>query len=303
MPLLDALVLTALTEEFRAVLQVFRRSLGPLTEERHEGAIVTLARVPLPDGSSYVIGLASDGRMAGEAMSGFATAMFNKYKPRTAILCGIAAAADPKALRLADVAVADQVFSYSNVEMPGFFIRRVGSQVSPDLRRAANSIAGDLAKYKEWQDDCIDTVKSVVDELNQLRGADVQVTPPAPLPRPKLAFEVGAGGPFLVRDAGFVDLLRGRSVNEEGQAVRVEAKIDSKLAWIEMEAGGFMDACHNAHVDGIVMKGISDGADANKTELEEVSRGFWRTFATTNSAAAALATLRQLPVSPLAVND
>jgi hypothetical protein len=105
---------------------------------------------------------------------------------------------------------------------------------------------------------------------------------------PALRVEPAAAGPFLLRSAKFRALL---------------ADVDDKVTWAEMEAFGFMQAAHEHDVKAIMIKGISDLGDEQKSQLEKDTRGFFRLYAAANASRAALAALERGPLEALRVND
>jgi nucleoside phosphorylase len=298
MPLIDCVVLCALDEELTTLNSVLRSRARASREKKCAGRTMHLFRLPCLGGESavageYTVAIGSDFKMGGEAMAQFAIEIFRELKPQAAVLTGIAASAIPKDLFPGDVAVSSQVFSYANVAVDAdnkLSFRKSGYQVSAPLRRAAFEFKGDRSEYAGWRARCAAEIATLVEETNVVRRSTNYVTIPKFEP-PQLVVELGAAGPFLVRSADFRDELRG-----------AKGAVDPRVAWVEMEAHGFMEAAHERDVRAIVVKGISDSGDGMKTALEAATNGFWRLYSSANAAHAIVDILRRRPLVPLETN-
>jgi nucleoside phosphorylase len=290
MPFVDVVILTALGEELRTFRDVIAMRAHACGTSQRDGIVADLYLLPSDDGE-LTICVASDFSMGGEKMAAFAARVFSNWKPSAAVLTGIAGLVDVKNYGLGDVAVADQVFSYANVAVTDgeLLFRKSGYQVSAALRRAAGRLLADTAAYAAWQDAARTNIAPLVDSANVTRPKKQQIVAPLLEDPPVLFVETGAGGPFLVRDKEFRDDVVGK-------------QIDAKVAWLEMEAHGFMHAAHQEDVRAIVAKGISDLSDSHKSKLETKSKGFWRLYASANAASAVLEMLRRSALARLSTN-
>jgi nucleoside phosphorylase len=114
MPLVDIAVVTALAEELQTVREVFSQQAIACGTDRRGNIDADLYRLPIGS-QEYAICLASGFGMGGAKMAAFATDVFARWRPVAAILTGIAGVVKTQWLQLGDVAVAEQVFAYSNV--------------------------------------------------------------------------------------------------------------------------------------------------------------------------------------------
>jgi nucleoside phosphorylase len=287
-PLVDVLLLTALAEEQQVVEQVlqlrasYRGSAGEPPER------VNVYAYPRDAAHPFYVATASIYQMGGVAMAAKAPGLFKAVRPESAVLLGISATVVPNLMGLGDVPVASQVIEYDDIAAtPGKLIfRPEGYQVSPRLRDAAGALQVDSHRYSSWQDDCLSAIGDVVARLNPVRST--QIKAPSNARRPHLFVGIGAGGPFLIRDAAFR---------------REVESLHPKLTWVEMESHGFMRAAHENHIEAIVIKGISDAGDADKATVEKDTGGFYRVFACSNATLAVLHLLDQAPWTPRAFDD
>jgi nucleoside phosphorylase len=293
-PLIDVAVLAALAEEYAEVLRVLHAEATYCGTCRYGDRESELFRLPFAarDGrtGSYTIAASSDFQMNGDRMAQFATDFFRDARPHAAILLGIAASVKVNNAPLGDAMVADHIFSYANVAAVGDkqSFRKAGYPVSAALRRAAEGITTRSDDYLAWRRRCASEILADVAELNKNRRADQHAVVPAALEPPMLNTATLASATFLLRSAEFRDAL-------------VEL-VDEKIEWAEMEAFGFMEAAHVHDVKAIVIKGISDLGDENKTTIERETHGFFRLYAIGNATRAAVATLALGPLEPLEVN-
>lgn len=224
-------------------------------------------------------------------------------QPQFAVLVGIAGAVKIKGMELGYVPFADQVVAYGDiaVENGQLTFRNAGYQVDAKLRRAAGEIRSDAAVYAGWQSECTRAIAAIVPVLNELRPTPIKLKDAKEIQKPHLVVGVTGSGPFLLRDAD----LRGKLVNlpdcnnkTEIKGIDVSGPIHPKLISTEMEAHGFMEACHQAEIPASVLKGISDLGDEGKAKLEEESGGFYRAYACSNAVVSVLHMLHQKPRSP-----
>lgn len=294
MPLVDLVILAALSEELAAVLDMFNRFAIPHGKTQRNHREDHLFEVKTDSGRErYSVVISSDHAMGGVKMASFATDVLSQWHPHAAVLSGIAASARPDKIGLGSVVVADQVFSYDDIavsqndDVPfSFAFRKCGYPVHEGLRRAAGAL---ITHQEEWANECV----SIAQEAASLATKPNAVIPPRNLKSPRLLVGTEAAGPFLVRSEVFRNALHHKHAEV---ASLITSTIDEKVAWLEMEANGFMDACHKKSVPAIVIKGISDLGDSGKSATETSGNGFWRRFAATNAALAIIRILGQHPL-------
>jgi nucleoside phosphorylase len=292
-PNIDVLMLTALTEEqqvVHAVLQRYSRRLGEYGNPPNQ---VTLYDFQANNATNYLIACACMHDMGVEAMSAFATALLTSgLRPSVAALVGIAAAAHDD-IDLGDVPIASQVYSAGDIQVRDgrLTFRPQGFQVDHRLKMAAGAIREDTDRHKRWRLECRAVIEHVVQALNESGLRPHAMSVPSDLRLPRLVVEVGAGGPFLLKDANFARALR------EGSAT--VDYVHPKLSWVDMEAHGFMKAAHAINVSAIVMKGISDRGDAEKGVFEHKTKGFYRAYACSNAVVSVVHLLQRCPLRPV----
>jgi hypothetical protein len=104
---------------------------------------------------------------------------------------------------------------------------------------------------------------------------------------PELHLEVTASGEYVVKSVEFGKKLR--------------SEIDKRISAVEMEARGLHQAIYlDLHrTNGLMIRGVSDYADENKSALEKQSKDAYRRFATENAARLLRRLWRRVPVPPL----
>ena len=129
--------------------------------------------------------------------------------------------------------------------------------------------------YKAWQNECYEASKELglFDKLNGRQ--------------PHLHIENIASGEFVVKSVKF------------GQ--QLKDQIDWSVKAVEMEARGLFIAMRQSghRNDALMIRGISDYADENKSQLEKESKDMWRKFASQNAARFLKAMLYDKPFQPL----
>lgn len=272
----DLLILTALTEEYSVVLSVMARCATALPDFRG----LAMFEYRTDTANLYRIGVASAHDSGAVSMGTYASKLLGSVTPACMVLLGFAASAKPDDLGLADLPVASEVFSYDDIAIEDgkLTFRPHGFQVDTEMRRAASELRSRFEPYRRWQDKCRTLITEIVPEINEMRRASV--TLPLEIEAPHMTVDRGAGGPFLVRDAKFMEAL--------SKGSPTISAVHPKLAWVEMEAHGFMKAAAEHTVPAIVMKGISDNGDAKKAQLEKETGGFFRVYACQNATIALL---------------
>lgn len=292
--LVNLMILCALTEEYQVVSTI----MGSLANLREEKDGLRVYSYLTSSGIEMSIGVASANLQGASTMSAVAARQFERYKPSCAALIGIAAAVDTDELSLGDVPFANQVVGTDDMSIADGVLtfRTEGFQCDSRVRTAFGALRSDVNRYEAWQIDCLINLPILISELNILRR--IQITQPTGLAAPHILGGTVAGTPFLIRDSNFRDDLR-KSKPEAAnyRKIQVSQPLHPKLLSTEMESHGFMRAASEAQVPAVVLKGISDDGDENKSELEKETGGFYRAFACSNALRALLFSLETNPFS------
>jgi hypothetical protein len=244
-----------------------------------------------PDQKSYIIATASAHAQGTNPMAVATGSWLESIDPGSAVLVGIAAAVKTKGIELGYVPFVEQVVGYGDIaiEAGKLTFRSSGFQVDAKMRVSAGQLRSAPEPYTAWQKECRSVINTIIPMINSMRAAKVVSPVPADVPDPHLIVGVMGSGPFLPSEIAETTISAGISVG---------GPIHPKLVSAEMEAHGFMEACHQKEVPACVLKGISDLGDAAKAALEEQSGGFFRAYACSNAVLALLHMLRQSPRPP-----
>jgi nucleoside phosphorylase len=281
MALVDYLVLTPLDEEWRTV----RGVLCPVPDNVRNkpiDAITYYLWKEVIDYSrdsqgEYLIVAASMGRWTtGQAFAGvFSTQSLNHWKPARIVLVGIAGSLEPDRIMLGDVVVSAKIFGYEVGDAEGDVIRfrTTFNQIGAlDLDRI-RAFRDDPIEYPAWQKECAEAAPANgLEDLSRY---------------PELHLEVTASGEYVVKSIEFGKKLR--------------REIDKDICAVEMEARGLHQALYlnSNRADGLMIRGVSDYADENKSSLEKQSKDAYRKFATANAARLLRRLWRRTHVPPL----
>lgn len=295
----DVMIATALTEEHQVVLAVLDKLATRVG--KHNRSIFWRYRTPHGD---YTIAAVSAHALGSISMGGATGPWLQDLRPQFAVLVGIAAAVKTKGLQLGYVPFANQIVGYGDMAIQGGKIefRSAGFPVDPKLYEVAGEIRSDPTLYIDWQVQCRSAINAIIPKINLLRATKIVEQTGGAVCDPHLVVGVTASGPFLLRDADFRDKLADfpKDIPETTiNQLQVAGPVHPKLISAEMEAHGFMEACHHSGVAASVLKGISDLGDADKAKLETESGGFYRAYACSNAVVALLHMLRQKPRPPL----
>jgi nucleoside phosphorylase len=286
MPLIDHLVLVPLGEEWRVVGPLLYGDIEPYEEPEKavsyyswpHSVTVQRGRFDPPVAGDYLTVAASMGTLGQTNASAVATEAVSKWDPARVILLGIAGSIDPKWLHLGDVVAPDLIFGYEletvDGNPPQHRFRPIGYQAGAVLVDQVRALWNDSKSYEAWQKSCADAAPSII-------RAEAQARPP------KLRVVPMASGNQVVRSV------------EQGRLLR--AAISPLISAVEMEAAGVFHAAWRGagRPDVLMIRGISDLADENKTELEASTHDAWREYAAANAArlARALWGRRTLPMA------
>jgi nucleoside phosphorylase len=213
------------------------------------------------------------GDMGIDEARGHAEHMLDRWQPAVAVMIGVAASLDTK-VKLGDVVVATQIDAFdANLKAVS-----VGGRVEYQHRgrvfrgdRALLQEIKDLrfaheAAYKAFEDECADDCDALLpaDLRRALQARDVLGRPPS-VQRVHLA-----SGSIVGASSEFKDWLRQR---------------DQALKALEMESAALVAAaeCRQPHIRTLVVRGISDFADDQKSELDGIGGGMLRRHAMRNA--------------------
>jgi len=289
-PRVDVLIASALTEEHQVVQAVLRT----VAQYIGKNGPATLWRYSTPDQRFYTIAAVSAHAQGAIPMSVATGPWLDSIDPGSAVLIGIAAAVKTKGIELGYVPFADQVFGYGDIaiEAGELTFRNSGFQVDAKMRLSAGELRSAFEPYSAWQKECRSVINTIVPIMNSMRTIKIVPLAPADVSDPHLITGVMGSGPFLLRDADFrgklAELPREIPETTISEGINVSGPIHPKLISAEMEAHGFMEACHQKEVPACVLKGISDLGDTGKATLEEQSGGFFRAYACSNAVLALL---------------
>lgn len=264
MPLVDYLLLTPLDEEWRTV----RNVLSPKKINPFQTNPITYylwkqpVRRPPQAVGEYLIAAASMSRKtSGEALaSGVTTHGLNWWHPSRVVLLGIAGSIEPEQLRLGDVVVSNDIYGYevADAEVGGFKFRQTNNQIGALDFDRVRAFRDDPKAYVKWQSECLNAAAALgLKKIVRL---------------PELHIEAIASGNYVVKSVEF--------------GKQLQAQLSPKIKAVEMEARGLFQALYleAKRTDGLMIRGISDYADENKTKLEVKSKDAWRAFAAANAA-------------------
>ena len=194
------------------------------------------------------------------------------WNPGAVVLVGIAGGIHGDA-RLGDVVVASQLDLYladtkSVDESVGFPLQHAGRVFQANhaqLQRVRNVEFTHRKEFETWMNDCRARLEQLADNLSELPEDGSR-----PRETPALLDGHIASGPTVAASAEFVKWIRAR---------------DRKCLAVEMEGGGAALASNNREVPipVLVVRGISDHADASKAATDTVGDGVLRTYAMANA--------------------
>ena len=281
MPFIDYLLLTPLDEEWRTI----RNVLCPVYEDVKEVPVDAITyyawkqpvnRFPDAVGDYLIAAAPMSNKTPAQATAGIVTTQsVGHWKPNRVTMLGIAGSLEPDRLKLGDVVVPEEIFGYEVGDAVGrnFTFRPTFDQTGALDFDRVRAFFRDPVQYPKWQEECLAAAKEM--GLKKLKRP------------PQLHLEPVASGDFVVKSVTF-----GRKLRKE---------IHSKIAAVEMEARGMYQALYREaqRRDALMIRGISDYADRNKSKLEKQSKDGWRAFSVANAARLLLALWRRGPVAPI----
>lgn len=260
MSLVDLLLITPLDEEWRQSRSVLKSR--PI--EVGEGPVtyyLWTINSKTPPGAVHLVTAASMGKMGIANAAGFSKTALETWDPYSIVLLGIAGSLKPAEILLGDVMISEEVFGYEVGEALSdgtFQFRPTGHQTGALLLDRARALRNNPVAYSRWQSAC-------------MKAAEKEKGLVLPRP-PEIHFGVTASGNFVVKSAAFREELR--------------RQLHPKIGAVEMEAKGVFTSVHQleAKAQPLVVRGISDYADEEKSRLEAESKDAWRRLACGNAA-------------------
>lgn len=271
-PPIEVAVLIALEEEFR----VFDTLVGNLRPEATPQATGYDYRFEVPRGDRGNVTCVA--RMVGAMGPGAAQLeadrIIERHRPAVVVMLGIAAAMHGD-LRLGDVLVAEQVDAYDATQKAvpdgdnGWTIEKRGEVFRADfalVQEVANFSIANKAAYKQWQDEGVQDVNRVV----PAKSRRALVAARNLREQPQLHRGHLASGATVGAAKAFKSWLRQR---------------DTSIKALEMEAAGLARSAslRQDPVRIMVIRGVSDAGDEEKSALDAVGEGVFRGLAMRNA--------------------
>lgn len=197
--------------------------------------------------------------------------LIRRYRPGLIVNVGIAGGLSND-VRLGDVVVADEISEYlANAKAiekgKGFELKRGGANYRADhplITLTKNLRFAHRARFKAWRENCRGRRQSLIgaDKAEELQS-DGQLSAESQC-------RVGplASGSVVAGSPSFVDWIKGGN---------------RKFLAVEMEAAGMVAAAFEAGVRTLVLRGISDLADGDKSKLDKIGDGALRKLAMGNA--------------------
>lgn len=288
MPTIDLAVITGLPEEFKVVRDFF----PPMEEISEASGIWYRTRVRADTGVNYeVVGGFQDqmGPLGAQALT---VRLIDRWDPAYIVLVGIAGSFSTD-VRLGDVVVSQQVFHYDpgKATETGIRYRPQGYPSSVSLTRQIEALRLDVTRFGAWQQEAA---------RHAIELAGESVTPAPPGERVPAPTALGAHKPQL----HFGTIASGSLVITDPQKRQELLQLHGKILATEMEGAGVMHAAffhREQPTAAIVVKGISDHADAAKTNLD--TEGSWRRLASANPVRLLLALMRRGKIRSLRADE
>jgi len=292
-PTIDFAIISGLTEELSVLNTLFREFRIPAFREMSSNADVWYrTRITANKGRSYEVVASFQDDMGPLQAQALTQQVIEQWNPAYIILIGIAGTFSSDAT-YGDILVSQQVFYYDpgKATKGSIRYRPEGYPCSIVLIRQLNALALDVATMKRIRA----AAKASAAEKALL------VKPPA---NPKAAKKFDAKGakkalrghsPNVV----FGTLASGSLVIDDRRKQKTLLELHGKILGTEMEGAGMMFATFREEIPpaAIVIKGVSDAADGNKSKAD--AKRYWRDLGKENSARLALEMIRRGRIKPL----
>jgi nucleoside phosphorylase len=276
MSLVDFLIVTPLDQEWVAARKVMRKRMykkriGPTryylwTHRPHQSH---------QDDAYLVVGAAMP-KMGQTNASAFVTAAIKDWKPRYIIMIGIAGGLAPKTVALGDVVVPETIRGYVFGDVTGrkvvFTFRPTQDRTGAALFNGVRDLRNDSVTSQAWKSECHARASKMKLRLGR---------------QPELHLADIASGNKVVKSAKFARELR--------------RLFGNKTLAVEMEGQGLLEAIYQSAepMTALMVRGISDHANAAKSRLEKTSKEGWRKFAAANAAGLVRILLNEKPDDPI----
>lgn len=267
----DVAVLIALREEFRVFCDILATKRTAERDWKYGGYLYRFS-VPSPAAPYKCIALFIDDMGPEEAT--LAASRLLDHDPAVIVNLGIAGSLSGDLL-LGDVAVADQVDAYlakgkAVADGEGWTFEFGGQAYRGSHRLIADASNLEFAEaevYDAWRDACRTDFERLLPEASK-REEYVYTNKSRDVPA--LVKTHVASGPTVAASKAFAAWVRSR---------------DRKLGALEMEAAGMMLAAHRRAEPArtLVLRGISDFCDGDKSSLDGVGKGAFRKLAMGNA--------------------
>jgi nucleoside phosphorylase len=279
MPIIDFAILTGLLEEFEALRRLF-----PALQEHSDNANIWYrTTIAARNKRPYSVVISFQNEMGPLDAHDLTTKVIGRWDPAYIILLGIAGTFD-KAIKLGDVAISQQVFYYD----PGKAVpkkiayRPQGYPCSTILVRQTEAFRVDPFDFKEWKFQANKSALEQASKLNDKKGKPARDE--LGRHQPEIHFGTVASGSLVIADK-----------KKRAELLRLHGKIIAT----EMEGAGVLHATFRQEMPtpAIVIKGISDAADLNKSVMD--AKKYWRVLAAENSVRVALQLITRGQIRPL----
>jgi nucleoside phosphorylase len=285
MALVDFGLLAALPEEFKDVRLVFPE----LREQGEDSNVWYRGRLASPQrsGVAYSLVAVQQRDMGPLNAQTHASKTIDQWDPAYLVLVGIAGSMHND-VKLGDVVVSQQVFYFDpgKIKDERLEYRPEGYPCSLALIKQTQAFEIDAAVYEAWREDVHQLAVKLKGEYSKtLTSADRETLDHF---RPNIHYGTLASGSLVVA-----------SEDKKKELLQLHGKI---LA-TEMEGAGLLHATFQQETPtpAVVMKGISDAADANKDSKDAMK--IWRILASQGSAMLARRVMERGRFRPLHTDE
>jgi nucleoside phosphorylase len=282
--IVDYLIVIPLDEEFSYVSDVIRKTISKHKfQVKTIGPEVYATGLVSTDADDASVVILSVGRMTEAPVQSAVEAAVRTWRPSTVILIGIAGSLEPNKVNLGDVIVPRKVFGYTEAK-----VQSVGGIEKIEYRHTGHvldcylSADARAVKFKHdalWRAAC-----------RKAGLADVSLNP-------RLLEPPGINGPRLHIDNNDCIASGNIVVASKSFAKHVRDVLGETVKAVEMEAKGMCEALAKVRPapPALVIRGISDYADEDKSALEKDFKDGWRRYAAQNAARFMREMIRQRP--------
>jgi nucleoside phosphorylase len=246
----DLVVLTVIAPEFRATREAFK---ALKRSKLDDGTVVyqTSVRSKVV-GRNYSVALVCIGQPGNTGSAVATMSALKNFSPRAIFLVGIGGGYKAKT-KIGEAIFSERIVAYEPAAIVGK--RKQSLEPRPDTERPEYSMLQDLNDWlsTDGREARMATAFAAVagkqPRAPKGKAKDYKryVAPPVSARLATLA-----AGEKLVKHPGFIRGLR--------------KTVHGKIEVVEMEAAGFVEACRNAHIPWLIVRGISDFGDSFKND-------------------------------------